>query len=481
VPDTLVVGGGIAGLVAARELARAGHRVTVCEAGNSWGGQLSQHSVAGIVLDAGAESFATRGGVVATLIDELGLSDDVVSPTGGSAWLYSGERGARRLPASSLFGIPSNPLARDVVASVGLLSALRASVDLLMGSHWRVTAPDEHLTLGALVRGRMGNTLLERLVAPIVEGVYSKHPDDLAVSTISPGLLAAIAEHGSLSRAVDTLRATAPAGSLVAGLAGGMHRIVDALLIELTTLGVSLELNARVSAVTPHSVQVNGATREGLVVLATPGLVVSGSAAPVTTTPVTLVTLVLEHPELSRDPRGSGVIVQRGAADGPTTIPAGITARALTHSTAKWAWLREQVSPHEIVRLSYRPVSVAAAATAPATTAAAAAAPATIASAAAAPPTTASAATSGSPVTSEADLIDQARRDASAILGITITPNQVSAAKVVHWARAERQAPPEGFVCVGDWVAGTGLASVIAQARTVNELLTATVSAKGSA
>jgi oxygen-dependent protoporphyrinogen oxidase len=263
---------------------------------------------------------------------------------------------------------------------------------------------------------------------------------------------------------VGTLRATAPAGSLVAGLAGGMHRIVDALLIELTTLGVSLELNARVSAVTPHSVRVNGATREGQVVLATPGLVVSGSAAPVVTTPVTLVTLVLEHPELAGDPRGSGVIVQRGAADGPTAVPAGIAARALTHSTAKWSWLRAQVSPHEIVRLSYRPVS--AAADSAATTALA---------------TIASAATSGSPVTSEADLIDQARRDASAILGITITPNQVSAAKVVHWARAERQAPPEGFVCVGDWVAGTGLASVIAQARTVNELLTATVSAKGSA
>ena len=347
-----------------------------------------------------------------------------------------------------------------MIASVGLLPALRAAVDQLMGPRWRTAAPDGQLTLGALVRGRMGNALLERLVAPIVEGVYSKHPDELAVSTISPGLLTAITEHGSLSRAVGTLRAAAPAGSLVAGLAGGMHRIVTALLAELTTLGVSLELNSRVSAVTPHSVQVDGTTRSGDVVLAAPGLV-----SPVTTTPVTLVTLVLEHPELARDPRGSGVIVQRptvsSSGSGAASPTAGITARALTHSTAKWGWLRAQVSPHEIVRLSYRPQNDqpagAAAATATAT------------------------AEDTAEDTVEAELIDQARRDASAILGITITPSQVSAAKVVHWARAERQAPSEGFVCVGDWVAGTGLASVIAQARTVNELLTTNVSAKGSA
>jgi len=326
-----------------------------------------------------------------------------------------------------------------------------------MGPRWRSAAPYGELTLGALVRGRMGNALLERLVAPIVEGVYSKHPDELAVSTISPSLLTAITEHGSLSRAVGTLRAAAPAGSLVAGLAGGMHRIVTALLAELTALGVSLELNSRVSTVTPHSVQVDGTTRSGDVVLAAPGLV-----SPVTTTPATLVTLVLEHPELARDPRGSGVIVQRPAVrpsgSGAANPTAGITARALTHSTAKWAWLREQASPREIVRLSYRPHSDALA---------------TTEDTAAAIATTTSAA--------EAELIDLARRDAGTILGVTITPSQVSAAKVVHWARAERQAPPEGFVCVGDWVAGTGLASVIAHARTINELLSTNVSAKGSA
>jgi oxygen-dependent protoporphyrinogen oxidase len=69
-----VIGGGAAGLGAAREIARPGFDVTVLESRSELGGSVARHEVAGITLDAGAESFATRGDHVAKLIDELGLS-----------------------------------------------------------------------------------------------------------------------------------------------------------------------------------------------------------------------------------------------------------------------------------------------------------------------------------------------------------------------------------------------------------------------
>ncbi|WP_374947528.1 FAD-dependent oxidoreductase, partial [Agreia sp.] len=76
--DVVVIGAGVAGLVAARECARKGLRVIVLDAAETPGGFVATHEVDGIRLDSGAESFATRGGEkgkpgpVAALIADLG-------------------------------------------------------------------------------------------------------------------------------------------------------------------------------------------------------------------------------------------------------------------------------------------------------------------------------------------------------------------------------------------------------------------------
>ena len=60
---------------------------------------------------------------------------------------------------------------------------------------------------------------------------------------------------------------------------------------------------------------------------------------------VELVTLVLDAPALDAAPRGTGVLVAAGTP--------GVTAKALTHSTAKWPWLAELAGGRHVVRLSY--------------------------------------------------------------------------------------------------------------------------------
>jgi len=188
--DFAIAGGGIAGLVLARRLALGGRSVTLHEASDQLGGTVGQHRVGDLDLDSGAESFAVYGGVVAALAVDLGLETE--APATRGAWLLPPTGDARPLPATGVFGIPGHPLAADVRAVLGLGGSLRAAVDAVLPA--KPLAVDA--TIGALVRERMGRRALERLVAPVVHGVYSLDPNDLAVDTAVPRSLRQCARCG---------------------------------------------------------------------------------------------------------------------------------------------------------------------------------------------------------------------------------------------------------------------------------------------
>ncbi|MDO9591246.1 MAG: FAD-dependent oxidoreductase, partial [Microcella sp.] len=281
---TIVVGAGIAGLVVARELVLQGHDVRVLEAADRAGGQVAALDLDGLRLDAGAESFATRDGTVRDYLERLGLADRIIAPLNAPAWLHSADGVTVALPAVSLLGIPASPLSADVVRVVGRRGSWRALLDALLPGPVGSRLP----TVGAIVRRRMGDPILERLVAPVVEGIHSTHPDDLPVSAV-PGLVHNLLRENSLGRAVARMRIDAPAGSLVASLEGGMSTLVDELLAELDRFGVPIEYGVRVAAVHADRVEITAAddgaaepeVRHGRVIVAAPGLaaVVSDGAA----------------------------------------------------------------------------------------------------------------------------------------------------------------------------------------------------------
>ncbi|MEF2976420.1 protoporphyrinogen/coproporphyrinogen oxidase [Subtercola sp. YIM 133946] len=282
--SVVVVGAGIGGLVAARQLARDGFAVTVLEAGDTAGGCVATHTVAGIHLDSGAESFATRGGTVAAFLAELGLGQSVVSPDARGAWLQL-PNAAAPLPKNTLLGIPGVPLATDVRVILGWRGAIRAQLDRVL-PFVRVR---KEADLGDLVRRRMGRAVLDRLVAPVVSGVHSAHPDLVDVHAVAPGLTTAMTNQGSLSGAVMSIiarRGQAPdgrtpagdeasgattsgentnglarngdgdapggrpaPGSAVGGVDGGMYRLVEALVADCERLGVNLQFGVGVESV----------------------------------------------------------------------------------------------------------------------------------------------------------------------------------------------------------------------------------------
>ncbi|MCZ4142566.1 hypothetical protein BZG17_32760, partial [Escherichia coli] len=91
----------------------------------------------------------------------------------------------------------------------------------------------EPLSIAEVVRSRMGQAVLDQLVAPVVNGVYSTDPAKISIDAAAPGLRQAMLETGSLARAVTKLQESAPAGSRVAGLNGGMYTMVEALVSQL--------------------------------------------------------------------------------------------------------------------------------------------------------------------------------------------------------------------------------------------------------
>ncbi|MET3933275.1 protoporphyrinogen oxidase [Arthrobacter sp. OAP107] len=483
----LVVGGGISGLLAARELARARLNTTVLEAADAWGGCVGRHDVAGLTLDSGAESFATRSTAVADLAAELGLGGHIVAPRPGGAWVQL-PGGPRELPKTGVLGIPANPWDPEVRRSLGLAGSLRASLDKLLPPSVGTTA--EVSSVSALVRVRMGRRVLERLVEPVVGGVHSADPGLLDVDMVAPGLRASIARHGSLAAAVAAQRTgagtqaaqaqrsqtqspptqgaqaqgkPAKAGSAVAGLRGGMHTLVTELVADLRARGVQLLAGTAATAVarTPHGWEVSageGSFPADVLVVALDGpaavrLLEEAVPALAGHQPgpgplVKLVTLVVDLPALDRRPRGTGILVA------PQTE--GIRAKALTHATGKWDWVADAAGRgRHVLRLSYgrsEGGSPAAAGAGP-----------------------------GPESASDEELLDMALQDASALLTVPVTREALVDWDVVSWAGAlpfaavgHRQRVAEvrqvcagidGLLMVGGWLAGNGLAAVVADTK----------------
>lgn len=507
--DVLVIGGGVAGLVAARECAQVGLSVTIIEATDAVGGPVAGHVLDGLSLDSGAESFAVRGGTVAAFIEDLGLTDQVVVPNVAGAWLHlpalhTGSPSRARakkiaaglalpgpstdaavsvpLPKAGVLGIPGSPLADDVRRVIGWKGALRAYLDRLMPV---LTIGREH-SLGELVKKRMGARVLDRLVEPVASGVYTTSAVDLEIDVVAPGLNRALTTAGSLSGAVSALRAGAPAGSNVGGLRGGMASLPAAIVAALEhhnvtiltsttaeTLACSGTDDAPTWKVTvtrqvdvapadpqatpadpdaPAALTTTATLTARYVIVATQGAQALRLVNPLgeqfdalaeldwpAPTAVTLTSLVLDAPALDAHPRGTGVLVAIDAPD--------VTAKALTHVTAKWAWVAQAAGPgRHVVRLSYG--------------------------------------RAGAPNPTDELSDDQlqalALHDASVLLGVPLPASSVRAFARTEWRDAlspatlgaperaqqvrEAVAQAPALEITGAWLAGTGLASVIPHA-----------------
>lgn len=417
-----VIGGGVAGLVAARTLARQGHGVEVFEAADRLGGMVAPVEVGGVRVDAGAEAYATRSPVVGALCAELGL--EVAAPA-ADPHVWWADRGIQQL-GQGIAGIPAaweDPAWNVLTAE----ERERAEAD-------RGMAPDaEYATLGELVRARMGEAVLHHLVRPVVTGVYRSEPDAMPAERVAPGLTAALRREGSLVAAVAALRTGA---SAVEQPVGGMFALVDALERDLLERGVLVHRGRGVTAVRRavggwELETAAGTARCETWVSALPRAALAGLLMPLDVavpaagvTPSRSVLVAIENPEVAEHPIGSGILLG-------DSVP-GMRARALTHYSAKWSWADGDV---QIVRVSWG---------------------------------------ADEPLEREALIADL-----RTLLGIQLRSEDVVEIRDVRWSEMPRPLAADdkarvaeisadlGVPIVGAWYAGNGLAAVVAGAQEV--------------
>jgi len=322
-----VVGAGIGGLAAAHWLEfneDAGVSVEVFEGSDRVGGKLRLETVGDVTLDVGAEAILARRPEGIELAEHVGLDDRRVHPDTMTASIWT--RGELRPLPRTIMGIPTD---MDEAVASGILTAppVGRSVPL----------PKRDVSVAEYVRERAGDQVLERLVEPLLCGVYAGHADRLS--------LAAAGEQLKLlgPDPIATAAQVPPVdGPVFAGLVGGVGQLPVAVAEQL---GADVHLNAVVRGIERDGARWvlhtdRGDQRYDAVVVATPAPatarlladVASRAAfalADVTVASVAIVTFVFDD---DIDLTGSGFLVP------PVD---GTSIKAATFSSSKWGWLAE--------------------------------------------------------------------------------------------------------------------------------------------
>lgn len=356
----VVVGGGISGLAAAWFLNRDGPpdlTVTVLEGSPHIGGKLRVSEVAGVAVDEGAESLLLRRPEAVDLVVAVGLGADLEEAATTQAAIWSHGK-MHPLPTGTVMGIPTDLKA---LARSGLLSArelARVPVDSwLPGSR-----PSGDVAVGKHVARRLGHAVVERLVEPLLGGVYAGRTDLLSFDATLPQLRSPSRRHRSLLAAAREARGntSATSGAVFGAPRGGVGRL-PAAVARASAAKVRTGATVRELARTPTGWALTLGSRSAperieadAVILALPPAAaarllrdpVPAAAAElsvVRSASMAVITLAFPTTAFRSPLQGSGFLVP--PADGRVV-------KAATFSSTKWGWYAEAAPNIVVVRLS---------------------------------------------------------------------------------------------------------------------------------
>ena len=349
--DVIVVGGGITGLTTALTLFHDNVDVELLEASDRLGGKVLTSHLRGIPVDEAADAFLVREPHMLELCEELNLAPDLVAPATGAAKIWS--RGQlRALPKKQYLGVPLDLDDLEASAVLSPEGLTRAAQDLELPAD----PPLADESVGSVIRRRLGDEVMDRLVGPLLGGINAGDADRLSLQGGVPQLAAALGHDPSIMRSVRKhleLSGRDPNAPIFLGHPNGTGQIIEALHDRLAT---RVRLDTPVERLERHngSWRVHGPSASfdaKAVVITTPTFAAAPVLRDVAPTAaglldqidyasVTFVTMAFAASEIERFP-GSGFLIPRGE---------GLLMTACSWASSKWAHLGE--GPTEYLRVS---------------------------------------------------------------------------------------------------------------------------------
>ncbi|MEH7120119.1 protoporphyrinogen oxidase [Neobacillus vireti] len=254
----VVIGGGVTGLSAMYDLQKwkktngTDVRLVLIEAAEQLGGKIRTVKQNGYIMEAGADSIVARKMETMTLIEELGLEQEVVYNATGRSFIYTDEE-LKLIPEDAVFGIPASieSLAKStLISNEGKVAALRD----FYTKNETFTKND---SIGSFLEYFLGTELVEKQISPVLSGVYSGNLSDLTLASTLPYLIDYKEQYGSIIKGLEANKQKFKAGERkFLSFRDGLGSLIEAFEEKLDEVEILKKTKVIKIAKENHSYQV---------------------------------------------------------------------------------------------------------------------------------------------------------------------------------------------------------------------------------
>ena len=245
-----IIGGGIAGVAAAYELARlardgAAVQVVLFEAETRLGGIVETVHEGEFVMECGPDAWVTEKPWARELAEELGLGDELMASNDATRKTYVLiDHHLQAMPDGMRMMVPSDLNALDESDLFSADAKLAYRDELTHADELRANAPEEDESVAHFVRRHFGEEVLEKIGAPLLSGVFGGDVTKLSVRAVMAPFVAMEREHGSLIAALQS-RSSSKTTPIFTTLRSGIGTLVDRMIAAIPEEWIRLGAEVR--------------------------------------------------------------------------------------------------------------------------------------------------------------------------------------------------------------------------------------------